>query len=121
MCQVLRCDAPVVGDLRLSPKGDDYPLMRAGLCIEHQEAVRLGERWRLDPESNAILMGRDIDAAGAYLAVGFDGFSRDIGTVAAGGETMLRAEFTGDDGAPLRVMLDRELLRKVVQYAEGHL
>jgi hypothetical protein len=66
-------------------------------------------------------MGKDIEAAGALLAVGFEGFSRDLGTIAAGAGSLLRAEFTGDDGGPIRVMLDRELLRKVVQYAEVHL
>lgn len=110
-----------MGNLPLASEEDGLPAMKAGLCIEHQEQVRLGQRWRLDPDSHAILMGRDIDAAGAHLAVEFTGFSRDLSTVAAGGRSMLRAEFTGDDGAPITVMMDRELLRKVVQYAEVHL
>ncbi len=121
MCDVLRCQDPSVGMLRLTPEGEGYPLMQAGVCIEHQEAIRLGERWRYHPKDHAILMGKDITASGSLLAVDFKEFSADMETVAAGGATMRRATFDGDDGSAIHVMMDLAVLRKLVEWAEVQL
>jgi hypothetical protein len=105
----------------LTPEDKGYPLLQKSLCIEHQEAIRLGERWRYHVEDETILMGKDIEIAGSLLAVDFKGFSADMETVAAGGATMLRAVFEGDDGGLIRLMFDREVLRKLVEWAEVRL
>lgn len=110
-----------MGLLRLTPEDEGYPLQQTSLCIEHQEAIRLGERWRYHMEDQTILMGKDIEVAGSLLAVDFKSFSTDLETVAAGGATMLRATFEGDDGGLIRLMLDREVLRKLVEWAEVRL
>lgn len=106
---VLRC--PNAGEVvRNAYEGHaDYPALEYVVCSEHDQQMRDGVPYRYDALSNAVYMGKDINAAGQRMLTEYVGWSDWAGLPP---DTRLH-KFRDDAGEELHVLIPGALLGKL--------